>query len=121
MIVPGTYATELNRNLAAQNLPTINAPNDPPSGNLFNLKITDLFSEDDRQSALQLQRQLTQTQENLVEELETQSRNKQQTVRPKQTPLPPQNLDMEIEVPPHSQTSSRDNSKGMKQRDPTQI
>ena len=56
LIAPGTYATELNRNLAAHNLPTINAPNDPPSGNLFNPKITDLFSDEDRHSALQLQR-----------------------------------------------------------------
>ena len=70
LISPGTYATELNWNLAAQNLKTINAPNDPPSGNLFNLKITDLFSDEDRQCALQLQRQLIQTQVNLVDELE---------------------------------------------------
>ena len=48
LISPGSYATELNRNLAAQNLPTINAPNDPPSGNLFNLKTADLFSDEDR-------------------------------------------------------------------------
>ena len=70
LISPGTYATELNRNIAAQNLPTINAPDDLPSGNLFNLKITDLFSDEDSQSALQLQGQLIQTQVSLVDELE---------------------------------------------------
>ena len=37
LISPGSYAAELNGNLTAQNLPTINAPNDHPSGNLFNL------------------------------------------------------------------------------------
>ena len=117
LISPGTYAAELNRNLKAQNLPTINAPNDPPSGNLFNLKITDLFSEDDRQSALQLQRQLIQTQVNLVEDLENQSRNKKQTVRPKQIPIPTQDIEIEKILPPHSQPNSRDSSKNRKPRD----
>ena len=55
-ISSGTYATELNRNLAAQNLPTINAPEDQPFDNLFNLKITDMCSDEDRQSAIQLRR-----------------------------------------------------------------
>ena len=40
-------------------MPTIEAPDNPPSGDLFNIKISDLFNDDDRQAALQLQQQLT--------------------------------------------------------------
>ena len=54
---------------------------------------------------------------NLVEELENQSRNKPQTVKPKQIPLPPQNIEMEKILPPHSQPNSRDSSKNRKPRD----
>ena len=59
LIAPGTYATELNMTLVKQGLPTIEAPYDPPSGNLFNIKISDVFNAEERQTALELQKQLT--------------------------------------------------------------
>ena len=39
LIAPGIYSTELNRTLTQHGLPTIKAPDYPPSGDLFNIKI----------------------------------------------------------------------------------
>ena len=90
LIAPGTYATELNRTLAKQGLPTIEAPDDPPSGSLFNIKISDLFNAEDRQASLELQKQLTTQLEQTINEreiqveeieMEKESRNKKQKRR----------------------------------------
>ena len=35
LIAPGTYSTELKRTLTQHGLPTIEAPDNPPSGDLF--------------------------------------------------------------------------------------
>ena len=51
LIQPGAYATELNRKLAAQELPTISALDNPPSGNLMNMKLSNLFCEEDKDAA----------------------------------------------------------------------
>ena len=48
LVAPGTYSTELNRTLTQHGLPTIEAPDNPPSGDLFNIQIFDLFNDDDR-------------------------------------------------------------------------
>ena len=63
LIQPGTYAIELNSTLAAKGLPTIAAPDNPPSGNLMNMKLSDLFCEEDKDTAMQLQQQLLQQQQ----------------------------------------------------------
>ena len=51
-------------------MPTIEAPDNRPPGDLFNIKISDLFSDDDRQAALQLQQQLTHQLGHTVSERE---------------------------------------------------
>ena len=70
MIDPGTYSTELNITLTQHGLPTIEAQDNPPSGDLFNIKISDLFNDDDRQAALQLQQQLTHQLGHTMSEIE---------------------------------------------------
>ena len=72
LIAPGTYATELNRTLVKQGLPTTEAPDDPPSGNLFNIKFSVLFNAEERQAALELQKQLTTQLEQTINEREIQ-------------------------------------------------
>ena len=44
----------------------------PPSGNLFNIKISDLFNDEDRQAALEPQKQLTTQLEQTINEREIQ-------------------------------------------------
>ena len=67
LIQPGTYATELDRTLAAQGLPAIVAPDNQTSGNLMNMKLSDLFCEEDKDVAMQLQQQLLQQQQRTTE------------------------------------------------------
>ena len=49
-----THMHNQNMTLTKQGRPTIEAPDGPPSGNLFNIKVSELFNDEDSQAALEL-------------------------------------------------------------------
>ena len=72
LIVKGSYATELNRNLVLQGLPAMdNPPQDPPSGRLFGVEImANIFSEEEKESLIAAQEQLRMQQELAIQNAE---------------------------------------------------
>jgi hypothetical protein len=70
MICNGTYATELNRNLVAQGLPPIDAPDNPNSARLFNVEIDEMFTEGQKKDLLSMQEDLRTEMQWLTEQRE---------------------------------------------------
>ena len=62
MIVPGTYKEELNRNLIAHDLPTIEVPENPPSARLFNLELPDVFTAAEASQVIEIQERFREQQ-----------------------------------------------------------